>query len=690
MPAEKIAELYADFTVRTGDFDKGVDGAKKKTDALSQSFKQLKVASVVATGALTVFYKTAIDASIEAAETNQKFAVTFKEVSKEAEEAAKNLADNYGLARDEAKKLLSDTGDLLAGFGFTGEEALGLSEKVNQLAVDLASFSNVEGGATRASEILTKAMLGERDALVSLGIKITETQVQEELKRRGLEKATGQTLLAAKAQVTYDLALKQSGNALGDFNRSSDSTANVMRRVQARFRDIQVEVGNELTPAINDLGVTFLEASKDGGVISDALKGLARVIGVVVRSVASLIEGLSLLRSQQEQSKINEGMEKYRDNLLRARKEMKALGVSTVGQLKTLAKTDARAKAVFEFYKETTRAGRVLTDLSGRNADNLKQNADRLDELQSKIWDTNDSLDEAVDKRLKENKIVRDTVNSQNDLNKKTKQYASDLESVNTVLGFASNTVGQISQLQSMATQNELAELDNRQRAKQLAIEEDFNRERARLEATITNEEDLNEALKALDERRARDEKALSEKVAKDQRKVQRDAAKKMKALNIAQTALEIPQAAFRAYSAALVIPPPAGPLIGAANATAATALGLAKLKLIKDAPLPALAEGGLISATPGGTRAIIGEGGTDEVVAPLTPDVFAGLGAGIVDAIQNLPTPEATIIDSQSVSEPIMIHNTVNIAGETFYDMITEASANKEILINSEAIVEI
>ena len=66
---------------------------------------------------------------------------------KQAEETAHTFKESFGLSEQSAKDLLSSTGDLLVGFGFTEESALGLSTQVNQLAVDLASFTNFSGGA---------------------------------------------------------------------------------------------------------------------------------------------------------------------------------------------------------------------------------------------------------------------------------------------------------------------------------------------------------------------------------------------------------------------------------------------------------------------------------------------------------------------------------------------------------------
>ncbi|MFP4427592.1 MAG: phage tail tape measure protein, partial [Spirochaetaceae bacterium] len=243
-------------------------------------------------------------AAIDAEETRAKFETAFSGITDSADQVRDNLTENYGLAADEAERLLSSTGDLLKGFGATGEEALGLSGQVQELAVDLASYNNLQGGASRASEILTKAMLGEREALTSLGIKISETDVQQRLLEKGQQDLTGRALLLAKAQATLELAYTQSGDALGDFSRTSDSTANQLRQLQADIRDLSVELGRELLPLARELltwardtvaQFSDLDAQTKKNILTFA--GLAAGIGPATTAIGTLIRSMGALKN---------------------------------------------------------------------------------------------------------------------------------------------------------------------------------------------------------------------------------------------------------------------------------------------------------------------------------------------------------------------------------------------------------
>ena len=177
------------------------------------------------------------NAASDAEETRSKFATVFKTLGPVAEAAADKLAKGFGLAGTKARELLGDTGDLLTGFGFSEKSALSLSKQVNELAVDLASFTNFEGGAEGASKALTKALLGERESVKSLGIAILDKEVKAKV---ALLRAQGQrfeTERQAKAQATLVIAIEQSKNAIGDFARTQHQLANLERLTASRIPD---------------------------------------------------------------------------------------------------------------------------------------------------------------------------------------------------------------------------------------------------------------------------------------------------------------------------------------------------------------------------------------------------------------------------------------------------------------------
>ncbi len=249
-------------------------------------------------------------AGSDAEETRNKFNVVFKDVGKSAAEMTDVLDQSFGMTQGEARKLLSDTGDLLTGFGFTGQQALELSGDVQKLAVDLASFTNVAGGTQQASDALTKALLGEREAAKALGIAIQEEDVKEQVATNTKNGVTFATERQAKAYATLQIAQRQSLNAIGDYARSSDGLANQTRELWGDIKDLAASFGEILLPAVKSVvkfirdGIARVRAMSDGtkkmilifggivavaGPVVMAIGTVIAIIGGLVSAVAGLI-----------------------------------------------------------------------------------------------------------------------------------------------------------------------------------------------------------------------------------------------------------------------------------------------------------------------------------------------------------------------------------------------------------------
>jgi DNA repair exonuclease SbcCD ATPase subunit len=193
------------------------------------------------------------NAARDANEIENKYLTVFETIRKKAQEVAEELANGFGLANSTAMELLGNTGDILVGFGFSEEMALNLSNMVNKLAVDLASFTNFQGGARRASEALTKAILGETESAKALGIVLR--QGTEDFKNRveALKETNGYTENQARAVTLLNEAYRQSKKAVGDFARTQDQLANMERVLEESYKEFKIWLGEQMIPAFKEM-----------------------------------------------------------------------------------------------------------------------------------------------------------------------------------------------------------------------------------------------------------------------------------------------------------------------------------------------------------------------------------------------------------------------------------------------------
>ena len=238
-------------------------------------------------------------ASIKAAsdleETRSKFNTVFSSIQNDAQNTAKAFEKSFGLSSQAALGMLSDTGDLLVGFGFTEKEALNLSNQVNELAVDLASFTNFSGGATGASQALTKALLGEREAIKSLGIAITEADLKRFAEEQGL--VFKELDRVAKAQLTFELAVSQSQKAIGDFARTQGGFANQLRKLKGEFENLAAEFGTMLLPLAQKLVDAFRKVFEFLSKLSPEFKNNALNITLLVSAIGPLVFAVGTISS---------------------------------------------------------------------------------------------------------------------------------------------------------------------------------------------------------------------------------------------------------------------------------------------------------------------------------------------------------------------------------------------------------
>lgn len=271
-------------------FDSKVKQTTKTLNKVSQTArsagKQLSTfVTLPILGVGAAFIKTASDAE----EADSKFNTIFKNIQGKAGDVAKTFARDFGQSGLQAQQLLGNTADLLTGFNFTQESALDLSKQVNELAVDLASFTNFSGGAQGASEALTKALLGERESVKSLGISILEEDVKKRVAINTAKGLTFETERQAKAFATLQIAQEQSKNAIGDFARTQDSFANRTRILRARLSDLAVSFGKILLPAATAVLNKIISAVEFFSDLSEGTKTLILIVGGLVAIVGPLL-----------------------------------------------------------------------------------------------------------------------------------------------------------------------------------------------------------------------------------------------------------------------------------------------------------------------------------------------------------------------------------------------------------------
>ena len=621
-----IGNLVWKVTGDTKGLDQGLKRADKTTKGFSKSVGQLgsAIASAFAVTKIFEFAKTAIKAASDFQEANSKFGVTFRDNQKEAADLRKELVSTYNLSTKAATEFLANTGDILSGFGFQSEKALELSGSVNKLAADLSSFANVP--AKQASEALTKALLGEREAAKSLGIVITENDVKARLQAEGKDKLTGNALRQAKAEATLAIAYQQSTNAIGDAERTQDSFANSLRKIQNTFGDILLQLGSGLIDVFDDLVVgfgKFLKSAEGIGIVNNAikvltiaavvLKGVVQIIGTLLRRLSQIGEGTFLvLQGGIEEllrrfEILRKGIQVVQEGFARLGKfvgkvfkqasdELDKLGRDQLDNIENPKLKEGLSKlknAYVGFYGK---------DIPGIISDSQKEINKIFTEGVKLDLDT---FQQGETAKREEVKTTTEVIAEESE-----KQKRTILDNYNSIVSGVTTILGSLDAAYKTSVDTQLAELD---RQLQAELEAAGVSEKVTVESTRAKLKEITDALKTeADEEKLADlrqqQQETSDALAKleieeDFLKKKADLKYQAELFDWTQSLIQIPittaEAAISAYNALVGIPV-AGPALGAAAAIAVGSFGATQFATVaanKPQP-PAFENGGIVPGT--------------------------------------------------------------------------------------------
>lgn len=251
-----------------------------------EKFNHVAVPAAAAVGLAAVkLGKDSLMLSRRMADLDQKSRTVFEgQLGKVSAWAAQNRKA-FGTSRREVIGLATNMADLLKPMGFTSRQAADMSIEMLDLSGALAKWSAGKKTAAEVSEILTKAMLGERDELKSLGISISEADVQARLAAKGQEELTGAALQQAEAIATQELILAKSTDAQKAWANGGKEAATQQNAMASSIQTLREKLATVLGPVLQ--AVTTFLSDMAGWV--DRNHDLALTLGAVLVGLAGFV-----------------------------------------------------------------------------------------------------------------------------------------------------------------------------------------------------------------------------------------------------------------------------------------------------------------------------------------------------------------------------------------------------------------
>lgn len=633
---EVILRIRADVNQALAELRKVQDGLGKTERSTSSFAKTVdNLRNVAGFYALYQGYQQVIKAASDLEEQSNKFKVVFAGSMGIAKKGVDELTESYAMSERMAMEYTSTIGNMLSGMGLASDKAAEMSVNLTKLAADYASFNNVS--LDEALTAFRAGLAGEMEPMRRFGKDLSEMALKQEALRMGILKTNGPLDQQTKALATYNILMNKSTNEMGDMIRTSDSWANTQKKLNARFEDFKAMIGGVILTDLQRVAVAIGNLSS-----KENMSGLQGILKWAWE-FTKIITGSKLIGSIYEIGSAFKGM----------LDEVKAKNTGEFDKWKTGASflQQGMSTGIKQGTDEQNKAGGGSSPGGiPKTVDYAKQQEEYLTYIEQFNMLAYSKEQERYAEMLKyaeDHGLSIEQINEQHQANMEmietegmAKRAQVAFNYASQVISIAQNTAQSLASIQQMQNQQEQQRLTNK-----------YNVWRAIANKFIKDEEQREKALENIDLMYEYFKKQLA------RREFERN-----KAYQIANVWINAASGIVAGWSAAMQPQSNGGVwYLGIALAAVSTALMLAmagaQTGLIAAQQPPALAEGGLIQGTMGGTHILAGERGMSEAIIPLeNPEAQSKLGGlgttyniyfdGAILANENLPEDFIRAID--------------------------------------------
>ena len=296
--ANKTSQGLDKVSKSTKELDKDVKNSAKQNAEFAAGMSSLTKgaiagAALFAGKQLLDFARSSITAASAAQEAAGAFGTTFGGAAEQLGEQLSKNANLFGLTTSEAKQLIGVFGAVAQGMGFTQDESADLSSRLFELSGDIASFNNITAGAEPVLRAFQSAIVGEREALKTYGIAISEAEVQTKAFEMTGKTSADALTRQEKALATTELLFSKATVQIGNAEREADGFAAQMLQTRAKTQELREEVGQELLPAAGELIGVFNNFVDD--VSPAVVTGFGLINDAIVATVDASQKGTSAL-----------------------------------------------------------------------------------------------------------------------------------------------------------------------------------------------------------------------------------------------------------------------------------------------------------------------------------------------------------------------------------------------------------
>lgn len=265
--------------VQQGDFQKAdaaVGGLKKAAVAL---------VAVFATRAMAAGFSRLVGLASAAAERTNKFRAVFTDASDGVQAQLDGISARTGIASGQLQEFAANIGAIIKPALGSSDAAGQMGSSVAELALDIASFNDVE--PTDALVALRSGLIGSAEPLQQFGVDTRVAALKVEALRQGITGSVESMTEGERIQLRYSAIMRQLGaqGALGDAAKTSDELANATRGLHSRFKELGAIIGGFFLEGVKRITVmlrgVITSLTEDTMALENALLLVVSAVGAL-------------------------------------------------------------------------------------------------------------------------------------------------------------------------------------------------------------------------------------------------------------------------------------------------------------------------------------------------------------------------------------------------------------------------
>ena len=253
-----FVELFADDTKLVH----GLRSAQRRLQAFGAGVRALGT-KLFASGALLATPLTGVlDVASDLQEGLNKFRAVFGKEAQAAGKFVDQLATDVGRSVIDLRDSISSYQAMLLGLDFDPTKARQMSQQLQSLALDFASFFNLSD--EEANERFLAALSGSSEVFDKFGINIKAAALEQQFLAMGIDKSTATATEQEKVLARIAIIMESLGKqgATGDAEKTAGSFTNQLKRMKAALKDAAAAIGSALIPVLTPLVAQFAAGVK--------------------------------------------------------------------------------------------------------------------------------------------------------------------------------------------------------------------------------------------------------------------------------------------------------------------------------------------------------------------------------------------------------------------------------------------